>query len=76
MSESCATLCASSLQHFAAIGGGHSLAEAVLLLALPLLGLVCSEHCCFNSFVFTCTPLFFHCGSIARMQVYKHAGKI
>ena len=31
-------------QHLAAVGGRHSLAEAVLFLALKLLGLIGTEH--------------------------------
>ena len=31
-------------QHLAAVGGRHSLAEAVLFLALTLLGLVSTQH--------------------------------
>ena len=44
VAETCSALQASSLQHFSAIGGGHSLAEAVLLRSLSLLGLISSLH--------------------------------
>lgn len=50
IAESGAAFGASSLEHLAAVGGGHSLAEAMLLLTLELLGLICSEHRVFNSF--------------------------
>ena len=36
--------CASSLEYVSAVSSSHSLSEAVLLLSLSLLGLVCSEH--------------------------------
>jgi len=36
--------CASSLEHLSAVSSCHSLSEAVLLLSLSFLGLVCSEH--------------------------------
>ena len=35
-------------QHLAAVGGRHSLAEAVLFLALKLLGLIGTEHGVFS----------------------------
>ena len=35
---------ASSLEYVSAVSSSHSLSEAVLLLSLSLLGLVCSEH--------------------------------
>ena len=43
--QASAALCATTSQHFAAILGGHSLTEAVLLGALTLLGLIGTEHC-------------------------------
>jgi len=42
--ESCTTLIASSLEYLSAVRGSHSLAEAVFLTSLSLLGLICSEH--------------------------------
>ena len=35
---------ASSLEYISAVSSCHSLSEAVLLLSLSFLGLVCSEH--------------------------------
>ncbi len=49
IAESCTAFCASSFEYLAAIGGGHSFAEAMLLLALQLLGLICSKHLYYNS---------------------------
>ena len=48
--QSFSAFCASSLEYFSAVGSRHSLSEAVLSLALALLGLVCSEHLIFASF--------------------------
>ena len=45
----CSALCSTASQNFAAVCGGHSLAEAVLLFALTLLGLVSTQH-------ILCTP--------------------
>ena len=45
MGQASATLSAAASQHLAAVSGGHSLAEAVLLGALTLLGLIGTEHC-------------------------------
>ena len=45
MGQASAALSAAAGQHLAAILGGHSLAEAVLLGALTLLGLIGTEHC-------------------------------
>lgn len=42
--QSLSAFCASSLQYVSAIGGLHSFSEAVLLLTLKLLRLVCSDH--------------------------------
>ena len=42
--ESCSALKASSLQNLSAVGGFHTLSEAVLFLSLELLGLICSNH--------------------------------
>ena len=40
----CSALRSAAGQNLAAVCGGHSLAEAVLLLALTLLGLVSTQH--------------------------------
>ena len=45
MGQSGSSLSATAGKHLAAISGGHSLAEAVLLGALTLLGLIGTEHC-------------------------------
>ena len=45
MGQASATLSAATSQHLTAVLGGHSLAEAVLLGALTLLGLIGTEHC-------------------------------
>ena len=45
MGQASATLSAAASQHLAAVFGCHSLAEAVLLGALTLLGLIGTEHC-------------------------------
>ena len=37
-------LCSAAGEDLAAVGGGHSLAEAVLFLALALLGLIGTKH--------------------------------
>lgn|GEM_PF-5623286 len=50
IAESGAAFGASSLKHLAAVGGGHSFAEAVLLLTLELFRLISSKHRVFNSF--------------------------
>ena len=42
--ESLSSLSASSLENVSAISSLHSLSEAVLLLSLTLLGLICSKH--------------------------------
>ena len=42
--EACSALCSAACEDLAAVGGGHSLAEAVLFLALALLGLVGTKH--------------------------------
>ena len=47
MSESLSALGTSSLENVSAVSGLHSLAEAMLLFSLTLLGLVGSEHFCF-----------------------------
>ena len=44
VSESLAALCTSSFENISAIGGLHSLAEAMLLLSLALFRLISSEH--------------------------------
>ena len=44
MGQSSSASGSSSGKYFAAVGGLHSLAEAVLLLALELLGLVGTKH--------------------------------
>ena len=44
VSKSCSALCATSLEYFSAVSSLHSLSEAVLLLSLTLLGLICSKH--------------------------------
>ena len=60
--QSLSALCTASLQNGSAVGSLHSLSEAMLLLSLTLLGLVCSEHflhlleslseaCCFSAFL-------------------------
>lgn len=48
----CSALCSTASQNLAAVCGGHSLAEAVLLGALELLGLISarSSHCQFTSY--------------------------
>ena len=45
ISQGLSSLCSAASKYLATILGGHSLSEAVLLLALELLGLVSSEHC-------------------------------
>ena len=45
MGQASAALGAAASQHLTAVSGGHSLAEAVLLGALTLLGLIGTEHC-------------------------------
>jgi hypothetical protein len=45
MGQASAALSATAGQHLTAVLGGHSLAEAVLLGALTLLGLIGTEHC-------------------------------
>ena len=45
MGQASAALGTTASQHLAAVAGGHSLAEAVLLGALALLGLIGTEHC-------------------------------
>ena len=45
MGETGAAACTTTGKNLAAVGGGHSLAEAVLLGALALLGLIGTEHC-------------------------------
>ena len=45
MGQASAALSAAAGQHLTAVLGGHSLAEAVLLGALTLLGLIGTEHC-------------------------------
>ena len=56
-------------QHLAAVGGRHSLAEAVLLGALALLGLIGTEHCM--------TPPFYRIsGGSLRARSYSTAAKI
>lgn len=42
--ESCSSLKASSLENLSAVGGLHTLSEAVFLFSLELLGLICSYH--------------------------------
>ena len=44
IAELCSALCTAASKYLAAVLGGHSLAEAVLLGALALLRLVCSKH--------------------------------
>ena len=44
MGESCSSLLASSLEHFSAVCGSHSLSESVYFASLSFLGLICSEH--------------------------------
>ena len=44
MGQASAALGTTASQHLAAVAGGHSLAEAVLLLTVQLLGLVSSFH--------------------------------
>ena len=45
MGQASAALGAAAGQNLTAVAGGHSLAEAVLLGALALLGLIGTEHC-------------------------------
>ena len=45
MGQTGTTLGTTTGQNLAAVAGGHSLAEAVLLGALALLGLIGTEHC-------------------------------
>ena len=45
MGQASAALSAAAGQHLTAVSGGHSLAEAVLLGTLALLGLIGTEHC-------------------------------
>lgn len=40
-----ATFCATTGENFAAVGGGHSFAEAVLVHALAVVGLISTFHC-------------------------------
>ena len=47
MSQSLSALCTSSLENVSAVGGLHSLTEAMLLFSLALLRLVGSKHFCF-----------------------------
>ena len=42
--ELCSALCSAASENLAAVGGLHSFAEAVLFLALKLLGLIGTEH--------------------------------
>ena len=42
--ETSSTLGASSLKNFSSVGSSHSLSEAMLLVSLSFLGLVCSFH--------------------------------
>ena len=42
--QSCTTLCTAASQNLAAIRGCHTLPEAMLHLAVPLLRLICSFH--------------------------------
>ena len=44
--EASSTLGASSLKNFSAVSGCHSLSEAMFLVSLSLLGLICSLHDC------------------------------
>ena len=44
VAEFCSALCTAASKYLAAVFGGHSLTEAVLLGALALLRLVCSKH--------------------------------
>ena len=43
--ELCSALCSAASEDLAAVCGGHSLAEAVLFLALKLLGLIGTNSC-------------------------------
>ena len=45
------TFCASSLEDLAAVGGSHSLTEAVLFLSLTLFRLISSDHSRNPSFI-------------------------
>ena len=45
MGQASTALGTAASQHLTAVAGGHSLAEAVLLGALALLGLIGTEHC-------------------------------
>ena len=45
MGQASTALGTAASQHLTAVAGGHSLAEAVLLGALTLLGLIGTEHC-------------------------------
>ena len=45
VAELCSAFCSAAGENLAAVGGLHSLAEAVLFLALELLGLVGTKHC-------------------------------
>ena len=42
--EASSAFCSAASEDLAAVGGGHSLAEAVLFLALALLGLIGTKH--------------------------------
>ena len=42
--ELCSALCSAASEDLAAVCGSHSFAEAVLFLALTLLGLVSTQH--------------------------------
>ena len=44
--QTSAALRSSASQNLATVGGSHSLTETVLHLAMTLLGLICTEHCC------------------------------
>ena len=48
--ELCSALCSAASENLAAVSGGHSLAEAVLFLALALLRLVGTKHNLLHSF--------------------------
>ena len=42
--KSLSAFCSSASKNLASVSVGHSLSEAVLLLSVELLGLICSEH--------------------------------
>ena len=55
--QSCATLCTAASQNLTTIRGCHTLPEAVLHLAVPLLRLICSLHGNRHSFSFVASDI-------------------